>query len=542
MSRAAPANSNPDAPSWRARLFGIDVRSLAAFRIAVGVILLVDLAIRLGDLEAMYTDAGLMPLEIVRELYKDSLRMSLHWLNGSAEYQLLLFAIQGVAAFALLVGWKTRLATILSWVMLVSLHSRAPAVINGGDSFLRLLLFWAMFVPWGSCWSLDARRRAAKSQPPRGLALSMGTTTILMQVCLMYFMTALYKMVSPAWLDGTAVHDALAYVSYQRPLGATVMQYTELCRWLTHATIYLEFLGPLLVWIPWRNAQFRLAMMAAFVGLHLGVELTMYIGVFSWVSMASWLLFMPSSFWDRIARRSGKQQPEASQGVTSIYALPVWANVLCAFFLGYILFLNALSYANYKRKDNERRAATQKEDTSRTEVAARRGDKPKESAKKLKKAIKWWLNAPNSALMLHQNWAMFARLANVDGWYVGRATLKDGRRIDLLRGEAPLGEDGLFVSPERVSAMYPTHRWRKFFNVIPVERYKPFRKSAAEYYCRQYQATHDDRPEDALVLFELLRVRQPILDPDRKDLYFSHTYARLEFGTDYDWLDADLPY
>jgi len=43
------------------RRIRIDVRALAAFRVALGVVLLVDLALRARNLTAFYTDAGVLP-------------------------------------------------------------------------------------------------------------------------------------------------------------------------------------------------------------------------------------------------------------------------------------------------------------------------------------------------------------------------------------------------------------------------------------------------------------------------------------------------
>lgn len=49
------------------RSFGIDLHSLAALRIALGLVLLVDLAARVSLLSALYTDAGLLPRELIPE-------------------------------------------------------------------------------------------------------------------------------------------------------------------------------------------------------------------------------------------------------------------------------------------------------------------------------------------------------------------------------------------------------------------------------------------------------------------------------------------
>src|SRR5947199_1983538 len=90
-------------------LFGLDVRSLAVFRVGLALVLIGDLAIRATDLEAHYTDAGVLP----RSALAPSWVLAPHLLHGSAWFQALLFPVAGVAAGMLLVGYRTRAATFV---------------------------------------------------------------------------------------------------------------------------------------------------------------------------------------------------------------------------------------------------------------------------------------------------------------------------------------------------------------------------------------------------------------------------------------------
>ena len=49
------------------QLFGIDLRSLAIFRIGIAAIVVIDLICRAADLEAHYTDVGVLPVDAVTE-------------------------------------------------------------------------------------------------------------------------------------------------------------------------------------------------------------------------------------------------------------------------------------------------------------------------------------------------------------------------------------------------------------------------------------------------------------------------------------------
>ena len=101
------------------RIFAIDLRSLAALRIGLGAVLLADLAYRAIDLEAHYADTGVLPRAALRATLRDPSAMwSLHALSGAWTAQLVLFALAAVAAVALLIGYRARLAAALSWLLL----------------------------------------------------------------------------------------------------------------------------------------------------------------------------------------------------------------------------------------------------------------------------------------------------------------------------------------------------------------------------------------------------------------------------------------
>jgi hypothetical protein len=103
----APEGSGPTVSGLRRflrRRFAVDRRSLAAFRIALGLVLLVDIARRARDSTAFYTDAGVLPRELLGTVAPGYEAVSLHALSGGLWLQSLLFALAAAAALALLVG------------------------------------------------------------------------------------------------------------------------------------------------------------------------------------------------------------------------------------------------------------------------------------------------------------------------------------------------------------------------------------------------------------------------------------------------------
>ncbi|WP_290813372.1 hypothetical protein [Halovivax sp.] len=86
-------------------------RALAALRIAIGLLILADPAMRARDLTAFYTDAGVLPRAAHAEAFPVLASLSIHARFGSPRAQALLVATAGVLALVAgflfgAVGWQ----------------------------------------------------------------------------------------------------------------------------------------------------------------------------------------------------------------------------------------------------------------------------------------------------------------------------------------------------------------------------------------------------------------------------------------------------
>lgn len=298
-------------PFWRRtldQLAGLDTRSLALFRIVLGLILLFDLFLRFDHLTEDYSDNGYLPRAELRA-YFDNLQdfevpllnktvpfWSFHFLSGSPDVQQILFAVQALAGLCFLLGWQTRIATIVSWLLLVSLHIRNPFILNGGDTLVRMFLFWGMFLPLGERWSLD-RIMQVESKPQRKLILSGASFALIVQLCLMYFFTGIAKW-NPIWWNGEALTNVLGMNIVARPFGQRFLGQENLLQGLTIFTLVIEVFGPFLLLIPFRTWIFRTFLAFSFIAFHIGIHFTMDVGLFSLISICGWLALLPSEFWN----------------------------------------------------------------------------------------------------------------------------------------------------------------------------------------------------------------------------------------------------
>jgi len=276
--------------------FGIDLRTLALFRVLVAAMVIADLASRLRDLTAHYSDDGVLPRSALLQM-NGSWPMSLHVLSGSAIWQGTLMGLAALVALALLVGYRTRTATVVSWLLLVSLITRNPTLVQGGDNLLAMLLFWGMFLPLGARFSVDtALDRSAVPAP--NLHFSAATVALLLQVMSVYFFSALLKS-GPSWVsDGTAVAHALNIDHLATPVAVWFRQFEAPMTALTHYVWWLELLGPVLMFVPLVQPWLRLGLQWMFITMHVGFFMSLAIGLFPFVSIASLSAFTPGSVWD----------------------------------------------------------------------------------------------------------------------------------------------------------------------------------------------------------------------------------------------------
>jgi hypothetical protein len=513
-------------PRLGERLFGLDLRSLALFRVGVAAVLLVDLARRFDDLRAHYGDDGVLPIALLPRPGAGAsdilLPFSLHVLGGSPLYQAILFVVAAAAGIALLVGWRTRVATIVAWFLTTSLYARNPLVCQAGDTLLRLFLFWAIFLPWGACWSLDARGRPPL---PRRLT-NMATAALLLQLCAILWFAALLKY-DPAWRrDGDAIYRALAIAEMRTGLGDLLFERRGLMTLLTFATLVQEGFVPFLLFVPWKTWIFRLFVVGTFTLFHLSLGLFMQLGYFQSLCILGWLALLPTEFWDALELRRRRRREGAAETAEAsaadaaanesaavaaadagAIALPathpplgVAAKLALPLLLAYV-YVENLNHWNQPRAPDDGVAMAALLD--------------------LRDAVRRHFPVQDSSLGgvlgLDFTWYLFApKPPSVHGWFVLDATLNDGRHVDLL----PVcmgGRETLvgFARPRRGGPSDPDLRWRKYLdNLIALPPDKlVYRHAFAAYAAETWNRAHESEPGRQLRSLDVVLMRETTL-PD----------------------------
>lgn len=67
--------------------------------------------------------------------------------SGGTTFLTFMFTLHIIAGVLLAIGYRTRLMTVVNFVLITSLQARNILVLHGGDVLMKLLCFWAMFLP-----------------------------------------------------------------------------------------------------------------------------------------------------------------------------------------------------------------------------------------------------------------------------------------------------------------------------------------------------------------------------------------------------------
>jgi len=193
-----------------------------------------------------------------------------------------------LAAFALLVGWHSRLAAILVFILIMSFERRIPLAFNSGDALVRVEALFIAISPCGAALSLDQRRTtgsfwSAQTRPNWPIRL------LQVQLSIIYIAAAQVKLSGEPWLHGTAVSYVLRLEDMQRVIAPEWFATNALAmNMLTWGTIAVELAVGILVWFP----RFRPWVLAAGVLMHLLIDAYVQVGIFSYAMFVMYFAWL----------------------------------------------------------------------------------------------------------------------------------------------------------------------------------------------------------------------------------------------------------
>jgi hypothetical protein len=408
---------------------------------------------------------------------------SLFQFSDTYIFALIVFILTGVVYLFLLAGYKTKLFTCLAWFLLTSLQNRNTLILQGGDDLLRLILFWAMFLPWGNFYSVDSMRQQTQYHK-RKKVLSVATHGYVLLLFSVYFFTGLLKESTEWNSEGTALYYALSLDQMTWPFGKMLLSYPSVLKYLTVFIRWFEMLIPFLLFIPFRNTRFRMVFVSCIAVFQMCIALTMFVGLFYLIGIVTLIGILPAgamNWVDKKIRR--KQQTKTNLKGASFFTkitTNYYFNVVKNSFLFFCIALCML-----------------------WNISTVSGSGLTVSNEFFKFGY---------GLRFNQNWGMFApTVFKDDGWYIMSGTATDTAQIDISQNGAKVD----YTKPTSILAQIKDDRWRKFYEnyiFISNEFLRPY---LCAYLLKGWNATHPDKP---ISILKIIYMKEISVLPNQKQI------------------------
>ena len=278
-----------------------DPATLALIRMLTGAMLFYTHLVWTIDLEGFFGAHGWLSKDFVYRYHDSPFAWShLYWIDSP----FLLWAshLATLVVFvALMVGFFSRWAAVLAFLLTVSYAHRAAGSLFGLDQINGFLALYLMLGPCGDAFSVDQwlRKRKLTGTSPPSVSANLAVRLMQLHLCLVYMFAGLGKLLGDSWWEGTALWGAFANYEYQTIDMTWLAAWPGLVNLMTHVTLIWEVSYVALVW----PRLTRPIVLMLSVPLHLGIALCMGMTTFGLIMMIANLAFIPPAYVRHIAHK-----------------------------------------------------------------------------------------------------------------------------------------------------------------------------------------------------------------------------------------------
>ncbi len=187
-----------------------------------------------------------------------------------------------------------KLSAIFIYFFSVNLFLKGYLAFTGGEVLASILLFYLIFIQKN-----DVKDEENSSTSLQNVLNNTFYWIILIQVCLVYVLSTLYKLYDLNWLNG----DALLYISRIDAFSSDMMrglfaENPKISALFTYFSLFYQGLFPVLIWFK----KIKIPFLIAGVILHLGIAIGMGIFTFGILMLLIYLLFLENNQIEKIQK------------------------------------------------------------------------------------------------------------------------------------------------------------------------------------------------------------------------------------------------
>jgi hypothetical protein len=260
-------------------------KPLGVLRMGLALILLIQAFMCSNQLFEWYGTQGLLQRGVAESFAAFSIPQTTQFIRWGADIgigertTLITMALLYLASLlALLVGFYTRTASLLSW-MFHLIFAQGHITSYGLDLLAHVALFYSVFMPMGDCLSTDSMRKKIPAEDSWQARLSL--RIFQLHLCIVYFSTGIEKAQGEQWRNGEAIWRSVMLPSYRQFDLAWLSRFSILAMILAWATLVFEIGYPFFIF-PKKTRKFWVT---GILGLHAGIAVFLGLHLFALLMM-----------------------------------------------------------------------------------------------------------------------------------------------------------------------------------------------------------------------------------------------------------------
>ncbi|MFV0126683.1 HTTM domain-containing protein [Streptomyces sp. HMX112] len=321
----------------------VSLYAASVLRIGYGLLYLLFLLREFPHRDEIWGPNSSWTPTLAQQLFDQTGWTSILTLSDSRAYFELCYVMAIATSALFMLGWRTRVMSVLFAIVVLSFHARAIFMTDGGDNLILLMAVYLVLTACGRRWSLDARRHRLKAaragdepEPVRSsirqqlrdsqatlvtVVHNCGIFVIAAQVCFLYGSAGLYKVQGPSWGNGTALHYALNLELFQPwpALSHLVDEFPIPIAIAGYMTVLLQVAFPFVLF-----GRLKYPVLTLLLCMHIGIAVLMGLPLFSGAMIVADAVFLPDRFYTslphlcrRTAQQTGMRRPTPEPGAGS---------------------------------------------------------------------------------------------------------------------------------------------------------------------------------------------------------------------------------
>lgn len=279
---------------------------MGVFRIFVGFLSAVSLSFNFRIFRDLFTEQGLYPVWMSERYTEGIPRFDLLAGITDSRVTMVFLVLAVLAALFTMVGLFTRVASVVLFLLMVTIHHRSGDTLMAADWLLRMWVFAVAVGPSGAILSLD-RRFFGKGEPVEEVSL-WPQRLVQFQLAVVYFMTVWLKWSGDLWREGLATYYAGFLREFERFPIPGFMYSTPVVKIATYGTLIVELAMATLVF----SKPLRKWVMIPALIMHAYIEYSMNIPLFQWIIVSAFICHFSGEeimcWWGRFRSRFVKSE------------------------------------------------------------------------------------------------------------------------------------------------------------------------------------------------------------------------------------------